>query len=52
MDILIRQELPEEYNKTEEVVERAFLNEEFSDKTEHCWFAASENQMHSFQSFL
>lgn len=35
MDILIRQELPEEYNQTEEVVERAFLNEEFSDKTEH-----------------
>ncbi|QTL51087.1 MULTISPECIES: GNAT family N-acetyltransferase [Priestia] len=35
MDILIKQELTEEYNKTEEVVKSAFLNEEYSDKKEH-----------------
>ncbi|MFS2172955.1 GNAT family acetyltransferase [Priestia megaterium] len=35
MDILIKQELTEEYNKTEEVVKSAFLNEECSDKKEH-----------------
>lgn len=35
MEILIRQELTEEYNKTEEIVKRAFLNEEYSDKKEH-----------------
>ncbi|MDQ0202229.1 putative N-acetyltransferase YhbS [Neobacillus ginsengisoli] len=35
MDILIRQELTEEYNTTEEVVKKAFLNEEYSDKKEH-----------------
>ncbi|MGG2066948.1 GNAT family N-acetyltransferase [Bacillus sp. S14(2024)] len=35
MDILIQQELIEDYNKTEEIVKRAFFNEEFSDKKEH-----------------
>ncbi len=35
MDILIRQELTEDYNTTEEMVKRAFLNEEYSDKKEH-----------------
>ncbi|CEH30793.1 GCN5 family acetyltransferase [Aneurinibacillus migulanus] len=35
MDILIRQELTEEYNTTEEVIKKAFLNEEYSDKKEH-----------------
>lgn len=35
MNILIKQELTEEYNKTEEVVKSAFLNEEYSDKKEH-----------------
>lgn len=35
MDILIRPELTEEYNMTEEVVKKAFLNEEYSDKKEH-----------------
>lgn len=35
MDILIKQELTEEYNKTEEVVKSAFLTEEYSDKKEH-----------------
>ncbi|KRE10968.1 GNAT family acetyltransferase [Priestia megaterium] len=35
MDIFITQELTEEYNKTEEVVKSAFLNEEYSDKKEH-----------------
>ncbi|MFJ8244352.1 GNAT family N-acetyltransferase [Peribacillus asahii] len=35
MDILIRQELNEEYNTTEEIVKRAFLHEEYSDKKEH-----------------
>ncbi|WP_077356888.1 GNAT family N-acetyltransferase [Virgibacillus halodenitrificans] len=35
MDILIRKELTEEYYKTEKVVKKAFLNEEYSDKKEH-----------------
>ncbi len=35
MDILIKQELTEEYNKTEKVVKSAFSNEEYSDKKEH-----------------
>ncbi|MGR3207700.1 GNAT family N-acetyltransferase [Bacillus glycinifermentans] len=35
MDILIRQELTEDYNTTEEIVKKAFLNEEYSDKKEH-----------------
>ncbi|MGM7719178.1 GNAT family N-acetyltransferase [Metabacillus sp. Hm71] len=35
MDILIRQELTTEYNTTEEIIKRAFLNEEYSDKKEH-----------------
>ncbi|MBY6053073.1 GNAT family N-acetyltransferase [Cytobacillus firmus] len=35
MDILIRQELPADYNSTEEMVKEAFLHEEYSDKTEH-----------------
>ncbi|MEH6947096.1 N-acetyltransferase [Bacillus sp. JJ634] len=35
MDILIRQELTEEYNTTEEIVKEAFLHEEYSDKKEH-----------------
>lgn len=35
MEILIRQELTEEYNTTEEIVKKAFLNEEYSDKKEH-----------------
>ncbi|WP_449355575.1 GNAT family N-acetyltransferase [Virgibacillus natechei] len=35
MDILIRQEHTREYNTTEEVVKKAFLNEEHSDQTEH-----------------
>lgn len=35
MDILIKQELTEEYNETEKVVKSAFLNEEYSDKKEH-----------------
>lgn len=35
MDILIRQELPEDYDSTEEMVKEAFLNEEYSNKTEH-----------------
>ncbi|TKI86235.1 GNAT family N-acetyltransferase [Bacillus mycoides] len=33
--VTIRQEQQNDYNKTEEVVKQAFLNEEFSDKTEH-----------------
>ncbi|MBJ8051020.1 N-acetyltransferase [Bacillus cereus] len=33
--IKIRQEQQNDYSKTEEVVKEAFLNEEFSDKTEH-----------------
>ncbi|MEH7385296.1 N-acetyltransferase [Bacillus sp. JJ1521] len=35
MKTVIRQERPKEYHNTEEVVRRAFLNEEYSDKTEH-----------------
>ncbi|MEC2294273.1 MULTISPECIES: GNAT family N-acetyltransferase [Bacillus] len=35
MEFLIRQELTHEYNTTEEIVKRAFLNEEYSDKKEH-----------------
>jgi predicted N-acetyltransferase YhbS len=35
MEITIRQELIEDYHKTEELVELAFLHEDFSDKTEH-----------------
>ncbi|RAL24456.1 GNAT family N-acetyltransferase [Thermoflavimicrobium daqui] len=35
MKILIRQELTEEYNTTEMIVKRAFLNEVYSDKKEH-----------------
>ncbi|WP_332647455.1 GNAT family N-acetyltransferase [Lysinibacillus sp. 54212] len=35
MDILIRQERIEEYTATEEVVKRAFLNEEYSNNKEH-----------------
>ena len=33
--VKIRQEQQNEYRKTEEVVQQAFLHEEFSDKTEH-----------------
>ncbi|ABS22448.1 GNAT family N-acetyltransferase [Bacillus cytotoxicus] len=35
MPIIVRQEREEEYKKTEEVVQQAFLHEEFSDKREH-----------------
>ncbi|EJR53653.1 hypothetical protein IIM_02432 [Bacillus cereus VD107] len=35
MNITIRQEQKNDYSKTEEVIKQAFLNEEFSDKTEH-----------------
>lgn len=35
MDFIIRQELTNDYRETEEVVRKAFLNETFSDKTEH-----------------
>lgn len=35
MDILIRQEFPADYHSTEEMIREAFLNEEYSDKTEH-----------------
>ncbi|WP_409253824.1 GNAT family N-acetyltransferase [Bacillus sp. SCS-153A] len=35
MDISIRPEHPAEYSETEEVVYKAFYNEEFSDKQEH-----------------
>lgn len=35
MDIIIRPELNTEYNKTEEIIKKAFLNEEYSDKKEH-----------------
>lgn len=35
MDILIRQELPSEYHSNEEIIKRAFLPEEYSDKKEH-----------------
>ena len=33
--VTIRQEQQNDYEKTEEVVQQAFLHEEFSDKTEH-----------------
>ncbi len=35
MDILIRQELTEEYKTTEDVIKKAFLNERYSNKKEH-----------------
>lgn len=35
MEIILRQELPKDYSMTEEVVKQAFLNEQYSDKTEH-----------------
>ncbi|TYS89778.1 GNAT family N-acetyltransferase [Rossellomorea aquimaris] len=35
MDIFIRQERPEEYNTTEEMIKEAFSHEEYSDKKEH-----------------
>lgn len=35
MDFLIRQELTTEYKTTEDIIKKAFLNEEFSDKREH-----------------
>ncbi|MEH7225270.1 N-acetyltransferase [Bacillus sp. JJ1566] len=35
MEHLIRQERPEDFRETEEVVRKAFLNEEYSNKTEH-----------------
>lgn len=35
MDIIIRPELNTEYNKTEKIIQKAFLNEEYSDKKEH-----------------
>lgn len=35
MDIFIRQERPEEYSTTEEMIKEAFLHEEYSDKKEH-----------------
>lgn len=35
MDILIRQERPADYRTAEEIVKKAFLNEEHSDKREH-----------------
>ncbi|MDM5227383.1 N-acetyltransferase [Cytobacillus sp. NJ13] len=35
MDIVIRQEFPADYHSTEEMIKEAFLNEEYSDKTEH-----------------
>ncbi|WP_430509531.1 GNAT family N-acetyltransferase [Gottfriedia solisilvae] len=35
MDFIIRQEYENDYLETEEVVRKAFLNETFSDKTEH-----------------
>ena len=35
MDIFIRQERPEEYSTTVEMVKEAFLHEEYSDKKEH-----------------
>ncbi|QUG41665.1 N-acetyltransferase [Psychrobacillus sp. INOP01] len=35
MDIIIRPELNIEYNSTEEIIKKAFLNEEYSDKREH-----------------
>lgn len=35
MEIKIRQEHPNEYETTEEIIKRAFFNEEYSDKNEH-----------------
>ncbi|UOQ84619.1 GNAT family N-acetyltransferase [Gracilibacillus salinarum] len=35
MDIIIRPELNIQYNSTEEIIKKAFLNEEYSDKREH-----------------
>jgi predicted N-acetyltransferase YhbS len=35
MDIIIRPELNTDYNTTEEIIKKAFLNEEYSDKKEH-----------------
>lgn len=35
MDIFIRQERTTDYKKTEEVIKKAFLNEQYSDKREH-----------------
>lgn len=35
MDIIIRPERNTEYNKTEEIIQKAFLNEEYSDQKEH-----------------
>ncbi|RBP89971.1 putative N-acetyltransferase YhbS [Cytobacillus firmus] len=35
MDILIRKELPADYHSSEEMIKKAFLNEEYSGKTEH-----------------
>ncbi|MED4648386.1 N-acetyltransferase [Bacillus inaquosorum] len=35
MEFFIRQELTHEYNTTEDIVKRAFLNEKYSDKKEH-----------------
>ncbi len=35
MELIIRQELTDDYHETEEVVRKAFLNEPFSDKSEH-----------------
>lgn len=35
MDIIIRPELNTEYNTTEEIIKKAFLNEKYSDKKEH-----------------
>ncbi|KZD91378.1 hypothetical protein B4122_2020 [Bacillus subtilis] len=51
MEFLIRQELTHEYNTTEEIVKRAFLNEEYSDKKEHLLVNRIKNQMHSFLNF-
>ncbi|MED1172256.1 N-acetyltransferase [Bacillus inaquosorum] len=35
MEFFIRQELTHEYNTTEDIVKRAFLNEKYSNKKEH-----------------
>lgn len=35
MDIIIRPELNKDHNTTEEIIKKAFLNEEYSDKREH-----------------
>ena len=35
MDIIIRPERNTEYSKTEAIIQKAFLNEEYSDKKEH-----------------